>query len=98
MYPRMQRRCRQLVGEGRYVLTTHALEEMAEDDILNEEVERVLLAGRIVEGQVDRSTGERKYIFTGEPDNGDTVAVVVKIGTTGSVIVLTTYREATDEM
>jgi hypothetical protein len=65
MHDRELRRFRSLVESGLYLLTLHALDEIAEDDILAEEVLHAILAGAVGEVQIDRVTGERKYVVNG---------------------------------
>ena len=93
MFERELKRFRSLIRERKYIITIHALEEMGEDDVLNEDIANVILRGRIVERQVDRATRERKYVFTGRDIAGDPVGVVLKIGSAGKAIVITVYRE-----
>lgn len=66
---------------------------MGEDDILTEDIENVILTGQIVERQVDRATKERKYVLTGMDLAGESVGVVLKMGSTGKIVVITVYRE-----
>ena len=66
---------------------------MGEDDILDEDIENVILRGRIVERQVDRATRERKYVLTGTNVAGEPIGVVLKMSSTGKVVVITVYRE-----
>lgn len=68
---------------------------MAEDDVLTEDVENVILTGGIVERQIDRATRERKYVFLGRDLAGNPIGVVAKIGAVGKVVILTVYREET---
>lgn len=93
MFERTLGRFRSLIRSGEYVLSIHALEEMAEDDILTEDAENVILAGSIVERQVDRATRERKYVFLGKDLAGDPVGLVGKIGSAGKAVIITVYRE-----
>ena len=93
MFERTLGRVRFAILSGQYLLSIHALEEMAEDDILTEDIENVILAGKIVERQIDRATRERKYVIIGRDLAGDPVGVVVKIGAVGKVVVITVYRE-----
>jgi hypothetical protein len=66
---------------------------MGVDDILDEDIVNVILTGHIVERQVDRSTSERRYVLTGTDLAGEPVGVVLKMGPTGKVVVITVYRE-----
>lgn len=93
MYERMLGRFRSLVRSDEYLLSVHALEEMAEDDVLTEDVEHVILTGAIVERQVDRATRERKYVFLGKDLAGDSVGLVGKMGSAGKAVIITVYRE-----
>lgn len=65
MFERELKRFRSLFRERKYIITIHALEEIGEDDVLDEDIENVVLRGEIVERQVDRTTKERKYVLTG---------------------------------
>lgn len=79
-----------------YVMTVHAEEEMDADGLSIFDIENAVLSGSIVERQVDRAKGERKYVIRGSPLEGDdAVVVVVKTGPTGKVVVLTVYSERT---
>lgn len=92
MFERELRRFRSLVRERKYIITLHALEEIGEDDVLNEDIENAILNGQIVERQIDGATKERKYALTGTDVAGKPVGVVLKMGSIGKVIVLTVYR------
>ncbi len=82
------------VRAGQYVMTLHAEEEMDVDGLSVYDVESAVLTGKIVERQIDRPGGERKYVIRGRPAEGnDTVVVVVKPGPTGKVVFLTVYVE-----
>ena len=93
MHDRVLRRLRALFDTGAYVLTIHAVDELAEDDILAEETVHAIMSGEIVEAQTDRTTREKKYVVHGPDHSGRTLGVVVKMGATGKVVVLTVYRE-----
>ena len=41
------------------------------------DVESAVLTGRIVERQVDRTRGDRKYVIRGWPAEGDDTVVVI---------------------
>lgn len=93
MFNRVRRRFRALVREREYILTIYALEEMGEDDVLAEDVEHAILTGKIVERQVDRATKERKDVLAGMDLAGKPMGVVLKMGSTGKVVVVTVYRK-----
>lgn len=93
MFERVLGRFRSLIRSGEYLLSIHALEEVAEDDILTEDIENAILTGSIVERQIDRVTRERKYVFLGRGLSGDPVGLVAKIGSAGKAVIVTVYRE-----
>ena len=93
MHDRVLRRLRALLEADSYVLTVHAVDELAEDDILAEEAVHAIMLGIITEAQTDRSTRERKYVIQGPDHTGRMLGVVVKLGISGKVVVLTAYRE-----
>ena len=92
MYDRVLNRIRQLVLERRYIVTAHAYDEMAADDLAVWDVESAILSGRIVERQKDRVTSENKYRLRGEALDGSSMEVVVKFGVTGKLVVITVYN------
>ena len=92
MYERVLRRMRACVRNRQYVLTLHAEEEMVADGFTIFDVERGILTGEIVERQKDVSTEEWKYCVRGSTVHGDEIELVAKIGPTGQLVVITTYR------
>ena len=58
MFDRILRRMRERVRTSQYVMTTHAEEEMQDDDLTVFDVENCLLTGAVVERQRDWDTGE----------------------------------------
>lgn len=74
-------------------MTMHAEEEMDDDGLTIVDVESAVLTGRITERQRDPRTREWKYVVVGASIDGDAVGVVGKLGPTGCLVVLTTYRE-----
>jgi hypothetical protein len=58
MYDRVMRQMREKIRTRQYVMTIHAEEEMADDDLSIFDVERVVLTGNIVERQQDQDTAE----------------------------------------
>jgi hypothetical protein len=82
---------RELVRTSRYVMTVHGQDEMAADGLGIFDVEHCLLTGTIVERQKDRRTGEWKYVVEGKALADDRVAVVSKLGPTGTLVIITVF-------
>ena len=93
MFEQALKRFRALVRKRQYILTIHALEEMGADDVLDEDIQNTILRGSIIERQVDRVTRERKYVLAGTDCAGEPMSVVLKMGPTGKVVVITVYRK-----
>ena len=81
----------QKIREENYVVTLHADEEIADDDLSILDVEDCILAGTILERQRDRRTGEAKYRIRGCSIDGTEMETLVKIGSTGKVVIITVY-------
>lgn len=65
MRKRILLKMRDKVRTRQYVMTIHAEEEMADDELTIFDVERAILTGEIVERQKDRQNGEWKYVLVG---------------------------------
>jgi len=74
-----------------YVMTVHAEDEMDNDSFSIFDIEQAMFNGAITERQKDKHSGEWKYVIQGRTDHGDALAVVVKLGNTDTVIIITVY-------
>lgn len=93
MYKRVLRQMREKVRTRQYVMTTHAEEEMSDDNLTIFDVERVILTGEIIERQEDYHTGEWKYLVLGNALDYRLTVVVGKIGLTNKLVIITVYLE-----
>lgn len=91
MYPRILKRIRNLIRERRSVVTVHALDEMDDDGLTMFDVERVILTGEITERQRDLKTREWKCLVRGKTIEDLDAGVVLKIGPTEKLVVITVY-------
>ena len=91
MFDRILRRMRQFVRASEYVITAHAGEEMESDGLVLFDIEHCILTGEVVGRQRDQQTLERKYLIEGQTLAGEKTVVVVKIGPTGKLVIMTTY-------
>jgi uncharacterized protein DUF4258 len=91
MYDRVLKRARRLIRALSYVMSAHADEEMNADGLAIGDVENVILTGEIRERQKDRATGELKYVVTGRSLADAEVSVVVKVGPTGKLVLITVF-------
>ena len=82
---------RQLIRTLSYVVSTHAAEELEDDNLSILDLENVVLTGQITERQRDRVTRETKYVIQGNTLDGNATEVVAKIGRSGRLFVITIY-------
>jgi hypothetical protein len=91
MYDRVLRQMREKIRTRQYVMTVHAEEEMAGDNLSIFDVEHVILTGEITERQKGRDTGEWKCLVEGETIVGDLAVVVAELSITNKLVMITVY-------
>jgi len=69
----------------------HASEELDDDNLTILDLENIILTGEITERQRDRQTREVKSVVRGVTLAGDQGEVVVRIGRSGTLVVITVY-------
>ena len=82
---------RQLIRTLSYIVSTHAADELEDDNLSILDLENVVLTGQITERQRDRITRETKYVIQGNTLDGNAAEVVAKVGHTGRLYVITIY-------
>ena len=93
MFGHVLQHMREKVRALDYVMTIHAEEEMEDDDLSILDVEHVILTGEIIERQQDQETGEWKYLIAGQTLADDPLIVVAKLALTGTLVIITVYRD-----
>ena len=91
MYTRIQKQLKDAVRFRRYIVTMHAVEEMNDDGFTIFDVEHCVLHGEIVERQKEQKTSEWKYVICGDTFQKQAICVVVKMGITGKMVIITVY-------
>lgn len=85
-------RIREKIRLRQYDMSGHAVEEMAEDNLDIEDVERAILNGRISRIERDDPRGT-KYVVEGAAVDGKTpVGVVGRFVATGRYLIITVYE------
>lgn len=92
MYERILKQMREKIRTRQYVMTLHAEEEMADDNLSIFDIERVVLTGQIIERQKDEKTKEWKYLVEGETIESRIAVVVGKLSITGKLVIITVYK------
>jgi hypothetical protein len=92
MCGRILRRMRQKIRDLDYVMTLHAEQEMADDDLTILDVERAVLEGAIRERQRDHQYRSWKYVIAGPTMGGETAEVVARLSVSGKLVIVTVYR------
>lgn len=91
MFDRILKHMREKIRTRQYVMTLHAEEEMGDDNLTIDDVERGILTGEILERQKDKMTDEWKYRIRGETIDGDEVEIIAKLSPTGKLVIITVY-------
>jgi hypothetical protein len=82
---------RHLIRTLSYVVSTHAADELEDDNLSLLDLENIVLTGQIVERQRDRATREARYVVQGTTLEGAAGEVVAKVGRGGKLVVITVY-------
>ncbi len=82
---------RRLIRTLSYVVSTHAADELEDDNLSILDLESIVLTGQIAERQRDRATREVKYVVRGATLDGSAAEVVLKAGHAGKLVVITVY-------
>ena len=88
-------RIREKVRRGQYVLTFHAIDEMADEGFEESDFEHAVLTGRIARRQRDHR-GRRKYTLEGVTQDRRPLGAVCRFSDTGELIVVITIFGVTD--
>lgn len=84
-------RLRHLIRTLDYVVSTHATDELEDDNLSILDLESIILTGQIIGRQRDRATRDTKYIVEGRTLDGEGAHVVARIGASGKLFVVTVY-------
>lgn len=85
------KKIRRAVRKGRYEFTSHALEEMDEDDILESDVRRAIMMGKLVATLTDDPRGAR-FVVRGRTRIGEVpIEIVCRFLATGRLRIITVY-------
>ena len=82
---------RHLIRTLNYVVSTHAAEELEDDNLSILDLENIVLTGQITQRQRDAQTREVKCVIAGVTLDGSSAEAIVKVGFTGKLVVITTY-------
>ena len=82
---------RQLIRTLSYAVSTHAADELEDDNLTILDLENVILSGQVVERQRDRNTRETKYVIQGGTLDRTAAEVVAKVGHSGKLYIITVY-------
>jgi hypothetical protein len=92
MFEKALQQMRRGVRAGEVLLTTHAYDEMNQDDLFVVDLENCILTGSIMIRQWDDDFSEWKYVIHGDSHTGEEMAVVAKLDYNDCVVIITTFR------
>lgn len=91
MFNQILQEIQEKVRNQEYVLTLHAEDEIAQDNLTSFDVENTLLTGKIVGRQRDLQKGEWKYVVEGQTYGSEIAVVVTKLTFSGKLVIITVY-------
>ena len=83
---------RHLIRTLNYFVSTHASDELEDDQLSILDLENIILTGEITSRQRDFKTREVKCVVAGSALDGSRAEAVIKIGFSGRLVVVTVYR------
>ncbi len=83
-------RIRQAIREQNYRISSHANEEMSDDDLLAEDVEGAILTGEISQ-KFTRDPRGTRYEVTGNTMDGHRTCVVCRFLPSGVLLIITAF-------
>ena len=92
MYPRILAKIRALVKQGDYVLSVHAENELADDNLNEQDLEAAILNGVVVRRERD-PIGRAKYVIQGRTLGRKGLTAVVQLFETRQLAVIITVYE-----
>lgn len=88
---------RQKIREQKYEISSHANEEMSDDDLTSIDVEHVILTGDITTRFTKDPRGAR-YEVAGESLDGRRVAILCRMLSTGWLRIITVFALESEEL
>lgn len=83
-------RIRRAIGEQTYRISSHANEEMAEDDLMAADLEHIIQTGKIAQRFTKDPRG-RRYAVLGNTIDGRQAYVVCRFLLSGVLLIITAY-------
>jgi len=84
------RRLRRAIDEQNYRISSHANEEMAEDDLMAVDIEQIIKTGQIARRFTKDPRG-RRYAVLGHTIDGRQAYVICRFLLSGVLIIITAY-------
>lgn len=88
---------RQKIREQRYEISSHANDEMSDDDLTSLDIEHAILTGEITSRLTNDPRGAR-YEIVGEALDGRQVAVLCRMLSTGWLRIITVFALGSDDL
>ncbi|NIM82199.1 MAG: DUF4258 domain-containing protein [Candidatus Aminicenantes bacterium] len=85
-------RIRQAIREEKYRISSHANEEMSDDELEAKDIESIILTGKIAK-KFTRDPRGNRYEIVGDAMDGRRAYVVCRFLSSGILLVITAYAE-----
>lgn len=97
MYSQILQQMQEAVKAGRIRFRLHALDELADEDLLPADAINCILTGEIVEDQYDAACRQIKYVIFGDSLAGLEMGVVARWDDYRNVVIITAYQLQIDD-
>ena len=91
MYGRILNRIKKKISQGLYYFTTHAIEELQNDNLTTDDAESAIFNGEII-NKLDHDFRGARYIILGKTKDEQELEICCRIEN-GYVIIITCYAE-----
>lgn len=88
---RVMQRLRRAAREERYRISSHANQEMSEDNLLAQDLESIVLTGRVAR-RFSRDPRGTRWEVAGRTTDGRTASVVCRFLLSGVLLIITAYE------
>lgn len=85
-------RIRHAIRTLNYFVSTHATDELEDGQLSILDLENIILTGQVAQRQRDFGSREVKCVIAGTALDGAPAEAVVKVGSSGRLIIITVYR------
>jgi Domain of unknown function (DUF4258) len=97
MYDEILHEMRLAVKAGRVRFTTHAFDELDNENLATDDAEHCIMTGEIVDNQYDPRYQNVKYVIYGDTMLGDEIGLIARWDNQDNIVVITVFGLKIDD-